>query len=491
MAQHVKYTIFFNYLLRLLNIVNAFIVPWMILHAYGSSVNGLLNSITQFLGLIVFVEFGLGAIIPSALYAPLAKKNIIEVSIIIKASQKIFDKIGIVLVCYVFILIICYPFFSCDFNYIFVVSLIIATSLSLFVEYFFGIVNSFLLNADCKGWVPAIVQSGVLIINIVLCYFLIEAKFNIVFVKFMMAFVLSIKPIILYFYVRTHYNLVDCNEKFVLHNKMAGFCQHLEFVFSQSGPVVVLTLFCSYIVVSVFSVYNIILNGIKSLFIPISVGVEPILGRYWAENKILEFKRTMEIYQFVMHLSATIVFTVASITMVPFVKIYVTNIDNYFVYSNQILAFMCCLSGYLYCIRQFYHSLVLVTSEYAKTKNIYIISFMIDLVMLTIFVWKFGLAGGVAGQICAVIFQILSLNYFFIKKDKVYDCVHLVKYSIIDVFIFVIFMTIATYFDFKVSTESFVFWAIDAFRYTIIVCVISFAINFVLNGKKIYLLIKK
>ena len=44
-------------------IICGFIVPVLILHAFGSAVNGLVNSITQFLGFISLLELGVGAVV--------------------------------------------------------------------------------------------------------------------------------------------------------------------------------------------------------------------------------------------------------------------------------------------------------------------------------------------------------------------------------------------------------------------------------------------
>ena len=52
-------------------IVTGFIIPRLILSSYGSEVNGLVNSITQFLGIISFLELGVGSVIQSSLYKPL------------------------------------------------------------------------------------------------------------------------------------------------------------------------------------------------------------------------------------------------------------------------------------------------------------------------------------------------------------------------------------------------------------------------------------
>ena len=56
---------------QLTTIVCGFIVPRIILKSYGSEVNGLINSIMQFLAIISFLELGVGAVIQSSLYNPL------------------------------------------------------------------------------------------------------------------------------------------------------------------------------------------------------------------------------------------------------------------------------------------------------------------------------------------------------------------------------------------------------------------------------------
>ena len=82
---------------RICTIICGFILPRLILNSYGSEINGLVNSITQFLGIISFLELGVGAVIQSALYKPLAEKNDIEISKIVVSGQKFFSKIRYIL----------------------------------------------------------------------------------------------------------------------------------------------------------------------------------------------------------------------------------------------------------------------------------------------------------------------------------------------------------------------------------------------------------
>ena len=62
-------------LLQVTTLICGFIVPKIIIEKFGSNVNGLVSSITQFLAYITLLEAGIGPVIKSALYGPIAKKD--------------------------------------------------------------------------------------------------------------------------------------------------------------------------------------------------------------------------------------------------------------------------------------------------------------------------------------------------------------------------------------------------------------------------------
>ena len=71
---------FASLLSQITALVCGFILPRLFLEYYGSSVNGLINSITQFLGVISFLELGVGAVVQSSLYKPLAAQDNNQIS---------------------------------------------------------------------------------------------------------------------------------------------------------------------------------------------------------------------------------------------------------------------------------------------------------------------------------------------------------------------------------------------------------------------------
>ena len=58
---------------QIASVICGFVLTRLILGRYGSETNGLVASITQFLGFISFLELGIGAVVKSALYMPLAE----------------------------------------------------------------------------------------------------------------------------------------------------------------------------------------------------------------------------------------------------------------------------------------------------------------------------------------------------------------------------------------------------------------------------------
>lgn len=107
--RRLKYNITTNLIYNLITFVSGFILPKCILATYGSDVNGLVNSIPRFLGFITFFEFGIGAIVRSALYAPLANQDYAQINRVIVSSDTFFRKIAKILILYIIILLFFYP----------------------------------------------------------------------------------------------------------------------------------------------------------------------------------------------------------------------------------------------------------------------------------------------------------------------------------------------------------------------------------------------
>ena len=195
-------------LLQIVTVLCGLITPRLFLNHYGSEVNGLVQSIAQFLGVITLLELGVGQVIQSALYKPLAKKDNYTLSSVVASGNKFFKRIAYMLLVYVIFLVMIYPFVvSESFDWIYTATLIVAISIGSFAQYYFGIIDNILLNADQRGYIQYFSQIVALLLNTILSVVFILAGFSVQVVRLTASIVFLLRPFIVRIYVKKHYNI--------------------------------------------------------------------------------------------------------------------------------------------------------------------------------------------------------------------------------------------------------------------------------------------
>ena len=89
-----------SFLLQIVSIISSFIVPRIILLCFGSSINGLVGSITQFLSYIALVEGGITGVIAANLYKPLVNNDNEKLNSILVTARSFYRKIAFVFIIY-------------------------------------------------------------------------------------------------------------------------------------------------------------------------------------------------------------------------------------------------------------------------------------------------------------------------------------------------------------------------------------------------------
>ena len=193
---------------QFLSIISGFILPYLFLKNYGSEVYGLMTSITQFLSLITLCELGIGAVIQSNLYAPLVNQDWKMVDKIVTSSDRFFKKLAIALILYVGVLICLSPFITKGrFNVIYTISFIIILAIEAFTQYYFGMTNKLLLDADQLTYIQIFPSIIALIISTTTSIVLIHYNYPIQVIKLLSVLIFLIKPIYMARYVNKNYNL--------------------------------------------------------------------------------------------------------------------------------------------------------------------------------------------------------------------------------------------------------------------------------------------
>lgn len=156
-----------------------------------------------------------------------------------------------------------YPtYISKEFDFWYTSTLIVAISVTLFSQYFFGIVYQLLLNADQRTYIVMAVSSVTLLANTIACSVLMVNGASIQAVKIVTSIVFLTRPIILSAYVSKHYNI---NKKIKLSGepikqKWNGFAQHIAYVVLNNTDTIVLSVFSTLENVSIYGIYNLVVN---------------------------------------------------------------------------------------------------------------------------------------------------------------------------------------------------------------------------------------
>ena len=462
---------------QIIALICGFILPRYFLVCYGSEVNGLISSITQFLGFITLAECGVGAVVQSALYKPLADKNEDEISKIIISAERFFKRIAAILVAYTAVLMVIYPFITIDsFDYFFTMSLIFVISISSFAQYYFSMSYRLLLNADQMAFVQLGTHSIALILNTVLSVLMMKYGAEVRMVKLMSSLLFLIQPLVLVWYVKKHYNI---NKKLVLHEepikqKWNGLAQHIAAVVLGNTDTVVLTLFSSLANVSIYAVYNLVVTGIKQIVTSMTTGMQSMLGNMYARNENKTLNETFSNFEWLLHTVIVIAFSCACFLIVPFVRVYTNGIKdtNYIVPAFAIII---SLANGMYCLRLPYNMMVMAAGHYKETQASAIFEALINIVVSVVLVIKSGLIGVAIGTLVAMVYRTVYLAYYLSKNILMRKMNKFVKHMIVDV-ICVFISTIATRW-YTLDDVSYINWFLMAIKVGITVLLVVGIIN--------------
>ena len=98
-----------NLILQITAAISGLILPRFFIIAYGSTMNGMIVSVTQFISYMALVEAGVSAASIVGLYKPLADNNIVEVNRILSATKRFYYRSGIFYIILLVVLVAVYP----------------------------------------------------------------------------------------------------------------------------------------------------------------------------------------------------------------------------------------------------------------------------------------------------------------------------------------------------------------------------------------------
>ena len=478
-------------LLQLTSVICGMILPQFIIKGFGSEVNGLVNSITQFLQIIAFLELGVGAVVQAALYKPLAERNESQISAIMVSASAFYRRLAKILLIYVVILAAVFPMLSHQqVDPLFSVLLILAMSISSFAQYYFGIVNGLLLNADQLGYISHISQAVTIILNTICCIILIQLGSSILLVKFISSIIYLARPLFLKTYVDRKYKI---NRKIKyegepIKQKWNGVAQHVSAVVLNGTDSIVLTTFATLSDVSIYSVYNMVVYGLNQLFMSLTGGVQALIGEMWARKEKCNMISFFNYFEWLVHLGATFIYTCTGVLILPFVEVYTTGVQDT-CYIQPLFAFLITLANAMNCLRLPYNIMISASGHFKQTEGIFISAALINLVLSILMVHKWGLVGVAIGSVIAMSFQTILLAYYSSKKLLDRSVNYFLKHLLVDACVAGITVLLTN----KISVEAFSYlsWFLGAINVALVCAFVSIIVNAVFYWKNTKIIAKE
>lgn len=489
-SQKLKLNTVFSLTNQLVTLICGFILPRFILKYYGSEVNGLVSSITQFLSLITLCELGVGAVVQSALYKPLAINDEVGVSKIMISARRFFNRIGIIMLIYVVVLMVVLPLNQLEsFDFLTTALLVASMSITYFAQYFFGIKNQLLLNADQKSYVQLILHIVTIILNTAVCVILMVLGSSIQVVKLATSVIFLLRPLGLMLYVRKNYKIdysLTLTEE-PIKQKWNGLAQHLATVVLNNTDTVVLTFFSTLINVSIYNVYHLVVNGIKQIVMSLTTGIQALFGNMLAKGETEELEKTFSRTEWLLHTVAVLAFTIAGVLIVPFVRVYTSGVNdaNYIVPTFAVLI---CMATASYCLRLPYNMMVLAAGHYKETQLSAIIEAVINVVLSIVLVFNFGLIGVAIGTFVAMTYRTIYFALYLRKNIINRPIKHFIKHMLVNV-LTVGLIVLATFWI-KLGAVNYLSWFIMAIEVGVIALAITFIVNIIFYKNQTFSILK-
>lgn len=476
---------------QLVALICAFILPRYILTYFGSDVNGLVTSMTRFLSVISFLELGIGPVIQSNLYKPLAENDTDMISKIIVSAEKFYRKIAHIFLAYIAVLLVVFPIINTEYDFWFTASLLLIISISTFAQYYFGITYQVFLNADQKVYVHTTVQIITVILNTVICVVLMRSGFGLHVVKLASAIVFVARPLVQNIYVRKHYNI---NHKITfteepIKQKWNGFAQHLAGVVCGEIDVVLLTFFSTYQKISIYSVYSLVVTGITNLVMTTVAGLESFWGNMIVKKEYILLNKVFRDVETLMHAGVTFLYVSTAILIASFVSVYTNGVNDAVAYNLPVFGALLAFAYGAQCLRIPYFRIIKAAGHYKETQNGAFISMVINIILSVVLVFRYQLVGVAIGTLVAMLYHTIYFAWYLRKNILNRPFNHFVKHMVVDIIVGLLSFLATGWLKMGITTYG--DWIIYAVIVAVIVGVITFALNLLLYKNEFIYLIRK
>lgn len=436
-----------NVFVQLTSIIIGLLVPKLLISNYGSTVNGLIQMITQIVSYFGIIEGGVATAAGAALYKPLLENNQEKINRIMTAVKEFYLKTGFFFLILGTLLCIIYPLSIMD-QIDFITALIITILLMVISIAGYLIFNKYnmILVSDQKHYITLISSALANILIAIIQIVLILNKVNILLVVVTTPILGIIRLFLLRKYVKAKYSYIDYKsdnpDYTAIENKWNALSLNVSQMCKIVIPLIVLNLMFDLKVVSVYSIYSMIFRVGSSLIETIGNSLTASFGNLIAEGNNKNLGRVYDI-------SETLIIVFISIVSLGFL-VLTSSFINIYIGNNTDISYQCPLLAISFIINEailnirFSPKMILKAKGILKqVSKIAILEIVLTVIITPIFCYYLGFQAVLFGSIISGLMQSIYMSVFVDKniiKRKQYILIKKLLINILGIIISYMFI---------------------------------------------------
>lgn len=417
-------TISSHLLLQGILAVSSFVISKLVLLLYGSAVNGLINSVTQFLTYVALVEMGVGDATIPLLYYPLAADNYVQVNQIISGARvKYLHAGGLYLLLSIGFSFLYAGLVNDEITYQFAFFMAMVITFAYSIDYLFIGKYKILLVASQKYYILNVFKLLSTLLTLIMSIIMLIGGFPLLLVKFTVVLIRLVEANGIAVYVKNRYKWVDYKSQdklMKIPQQGNTLIRNVMNVIIYNTDLVVLTVFLKQSLkeVSVYTVYAMPFSLLTNTLVAFTNGILSYIGNMRVKNEKSHLKSFMNEFEFWYYMIMFVLFTCYIILAVPFVSCYTKDISDVN-YQRVGVAILFGMSGIL-C--QMHDPMIVAISAFGKfkeTQSYILAEATVNLLLSVVLVRRWGIQGVLLGTCVGHV--VGNVGIIFYTNTKILD----------------------------------------------------------------------
>ena len=493
------YNIIASLLYKIVTCVIGLSIPRLFVLGYGSELNGLQNSVTQIFAYIALIEAGVGESALQSLFKPAANGDRESSNGVLSAVTGYYNKIGFIYFAILISLSLIYPIVVnvSNVSYITVVLYILFAGASTGVNFFFQAKILLVLRSEGDGYIESFVALFVYILSSIIKIICILLGLNIVLIQ-LGHFLVNLAVTLAYYIIaKKKYPWINFKAKpnkhaiaqknYVMVHKISGLIFH-------NVDVVLLTFFCGLEVVSIYTMYKLVINMITTIIASFSDSFNFIFGQVYNSGEKEKYCKIIDTFNVFYSALAFALYTITYIMILPFLRLYTAGMDINYIF--EWLPVLYIIIEVLQVGREAMLRTITVSGRFKET----IYSSMTELVINVVFsivgivvcrsIWgnEAGIYGALIGTAAALLFRTFDINYFANRKVLNRSTWKTNKVILFNVITFIIVAYVVSFIPMYIT--NYLWFVIYGAIFSVVVVLIFIVVQAVLNKQESVVVMK-